>query len=326
LVVALVLGLVCFVGAFQDFFETSQFLDSQPHPIIRADFDFQTEAVGPGNIGIDIIADLGYFKLFQNPNDPTDGPFTYEINYDGSSPSALRNVKIWLRTPSGSQNIYLGKFFDENNYNDGLFLYENYFFNYDQVTGNNQYYNNFYSDEGFYNTLNHLAFYIDAPIWEQITREGSASFLFEFSSEVASYYLVYPFNNVYNHYYPGEEFLKVSVSYSDASVLGDPHFHGWNGAIFDFQGENQHIYNLISHRETQVNFQMKQRNFFSVTNVAEIDNLSHNTFVGTIGLKSKSHQLVLISGESGFDDAGYIELDGVRHELSREKKNRSLRR
>jgi len=36
-----------------------------------------------------------------------------------------------------------------------------------------------------------------------------------------------------------------------------------------------------------------------------------------MGFKTKSHELLLFSGESGFDDAGYIELDGVRHSVVR---------
>jgi len=38
-----------------------------------------------------------------------------------------------------------------------------------------------------------------------------------------------------------------------------------------------------------------------------------------MGLKTKSHELLLFSGESGFDDIGYIELDGVRHSVNRNK-------
>ena len=311
---ALLLGLVCFAGAFKDSFELTQFLDSQPHPLIRADFDFPTQAAGGGHIEVQVIADLGYYFI------PFSGGFgNYEIRYDGSPPAYLRDVKITLRTPSGSHNLNLGTFFDNNVYDDGNYLISSVFYYYDSNTQNFDYLYNFDYDYGYYNTRNVLQFYFAPALWQQIVHEGSASIVFEFSPEVASYYKIYPFNDVYNSfYYPGENFLKVTVTYTDASVLGDPHFLGWNGARFDFQGENHHVYNLISHRDTQVNFQMKQRNFFTVNSLEEIDNLSHNTFVGSIGIKTKSHQLVLFSGESGFDDAGYIELDGIRHEITKE--------
>jgi hypothetical protein len=314
LLAALFLGLVCFVGAFDENFQITQFLDSQPHPIIRADFDFHSEAASGGNIEIQLIADLGPFKL------PYGDPDYYEIRYDGSEPGYMRNVKIWLRTPSGANNIYLGKFFDSNTYNDGAYLIDSGFYDYDSTDGSVYFYNNFNYDYGYYNTRNILSFYVDPSVWQQIVREGSVSLLFEFSPEVNSYYLIYPFNVPYNDIYPFEDFLQVHVHYLEAAVVGDPHFRGWNGEKFDFQGENHHIYNLISHRDTQINFQMKQRNFFSVSKMEDMESLAHNTFVGTIGLKSKSHQLVLFSGESGFEDAGYIELDGVRHEITRENK------
>ena len=314
---ALIFGLVCFVSAFDETFTLTQFLDSQPHPRIRVDFDFPLEAASGGDIDIQLIADFGYYKRPGTPIAPDRG--NSNINYAGSPYDFLRFVKIYLKTPSGTHNLYLGKFFDNNVFNNGFYLIDSFFYDYD---GNNFFIEyNYDYDYGYYNTRNVLQFYIDAPLWQQIAHEGSASLIFEFSPDVASYYLIYPFSNPYNSiYYPDENFLLVHVHYTEAAVIGDPHFRGWNGAKYDFQGENHHIYNLISHRDTQINFQMKQRNFFAVSSLEEIETPSHNTFVGTMGFKTKSHQLVLVSGESGFDDAGYIELDGVRHEITKEKK------
>jgi hypothetical protein len=296
------LGALTCVSAFAQKQVTTQFLDSQPHPKIRVDFDLPGPAFGPGSVTATIVADVGYFFDYTNKK-----PVQH---YLASAPAYLRNVKVWLKSPSGDKDIYLGTFFDGNTNNNQVnYVAEEYFF-YMKQKQFYPYQNNY--DNGYYNALNVIKFYFPADIWEPIVSEGLVSFIFEFSDEVNSYYLRYPYSDILLPYYP-ENFLSVYLDYTEAAVLGDPHFFGWNGEKFDFQGENHHIYNLVSHKDTQVNFQMKQRNFFSVTSLEELESLKHNTYIGSMGIKTKAHQLVLFSGESGFTDAGYIELDGVKH-------------
>jgi len=77
--------------------------------------------------------------------------------------------------------------------------------------------------------------------------------------------------------------LEVTLRDLSSTGGGDPHFKGFHGQKFDFDGVRGHVYILISNCHIQVN-----------TRFTSIRNL---TFMGEIGIMTKDHKMLLTPGE-----------------------------
>jgi len=77
--------------------------------------------------------------------------------------------------------------------------------------------------------------------------------------------------------------IEISPSRAATSTGGgDPHFKGFQGQKFDFDGVEDHVYNLI----TDCSFQLNTR-FISIRDL---------TFMGEIGIMTNNHEILLKPG------------------------------
>jgi len=236
------------------------------------------------------------------------GDFGYEFIQGAPKPAgADRNqyLSINLISPSGIV-IDLGTYFNNNQIDDAPNVYVNFppeFYaielnggTYQRVAFPND------GDRGYYNVLNKFAFVIPYDIINPITREGGFIIEFSFSAAVNPWFSPYPAFN-----YFGLNELTITLDYFEGGIIGDPHFFGFDGQLFDFQGEANKIYNAISHKDLQLNLKLKEKEFVSVSSMEELNTLAHNTFIGSIGLQTSDFDVAIHSGSSSTEEeAGYV--------------------
>jgi len=86
---------------------------------------------------------------------------------------------------------------------------------------------------------------------------------------------------------------------------GDPHFRGWNGQIFDFQGVPKQSYNLVSDVDLQVNVMLDAQH-------TGPHSLAAGAVMKIMALFTPEHTIIANAGGSFKEDLGFVTLDGVK--------------
>ena len=122
---------------------------------------------------------------------------------------------------------------------------------------------------------------------------------------------------VITHTNPGTLAVPITIAIVDnvdivlASVVGDPHFIGFAGQMFDYIGEPQTSFNLLSDFDVQLNAHLY------------LMKANHHTFISgpvmnEIALLCDGHTVYINAGGYEKPELGYVTVDGVR--LSGDKK------
>jgi len=283
------------------------FITQSPSRPVRIPYTTLNRAVGPMDIKLEISGDFGYY-------------YTYgagEVSKGVQNDPKLRYFQVFLVTPSGF-TIDLGKYLNENSVDNASPAYQDgteFFYVVDPATGQQHAIPN-PTDTGYYNVLHVVSWQIPLSVISAISREGGFTLEISFSSEVNPWFSAYPAHNPF-----GLNILKLTVIYHEGSIIGDPHFTGWNGKQFDFMGEPNKIYNAITHKNFQLNLKVKEREFLSVSSLEDLKFREHNTFIGSIGIQTPNYQLAIhSSGASPNEEAGYVLVNHKMYDISTTKK------
>ena len=94
-----------------------------------------------------------------------------------------------------------------------------------------------------------------------------------------------------------------------AAGFGDPHFVGWNGAMFDFDGAEGRVYNLLTDTGVQLNMRLGRLR-------ASARDLLPGVYMREMGLKIGADNLVrLVAGGPNAADRGLLLFNGVSYNL-----------
>ena len=276
------------------------FVDASPSPPLRLSYATPNAAKDDMSIEIFITGDFGYEFIPGSPSAP------------GSDRE--RFMTLTLTSPSGI-SLDLGTYFNNNQIDDAIpeFAPNPPEFYAAIPSGGGYTITSFpnIGDRGYYNVKHRISLLIPYNIINPITKEGGFTIEFAFSAEVNPWFEPYPAFNFF-----GLNELQLSITYSEGGIIGDPHFFGWDGQLFDFQGEPNKIYNAISHKNLQLNLKLKEKEFASVSTIEDLNTLAHNTFVGSIGLQSPDYDVAIHSGSSSTEDeAGYVLINHKMYQI-----------
>jgi hypothetical protein len=107
----------------------------------------------------------------------------------------------------------------------------------------------------------------------------------------------------------GSSSATGSSGSSGASGFGDPHFVGWNGVMFDFDGQNGRVYNLLTDADLQVNMRLGQLR-------ASARDVLPGVYMTEMGLRIHNVNVkIATAGDSPDDTASVVTVDGKQMPL-----------